>query len=543
MNYDRLKDEEIRNAILGGLRYLTDTFVFDSEQYHVHPNNFTVKGRLGENHAVKYSALIRKKTGEYVIREKHIKSNWPGFINYTPRILKSPLKSAFLVTDYNLFTTVSTASALLLFDDSRLPVENRFIEQILKQVHQSVTLYKRNNCYCFWPVNSIEKESEMIRPVNIPNFIIDFRWNLHRLTGFLGLQKFIESDTLFKWLEKCYNKIENPSGSNALFNIPNDADNTSIAFIFRHFMKKKFPEINIQPVVDLDIFGSFTDKNRVKTDRHNEKIGRETGAFLTWLKDENLPVFTNPWEGVIPLEANNVDIVINANALFALSLCGKQEITGFNEAVNLLINCIENDNWAKVSLYYPNKLHFPYSLSRVWREVGLIKPRLEKALQKMLLQLITEQQVFEKQNPGFEGAFPCGEDGNFTYSTTLFLITLLNMGNIMAETAGLNDEYENSIKNAVSFIVRNGIKTRVVNNHHPHFSGNIEPVYWNSGVLYSSSIRDLAEWRSDPQFTSLVLEALAKYVLNYDLEPSGFLSRQICLGTDNNNLKLAVSSF
>lgn len=543
MNNNKLNNEEISNAIKGGLRYLTDTFVFDPENYHIHPNNFTVKGSFKENHAVKYSALIRKKTGEYVIREKHIKNNWPGFINYTPRILKSPVKSAFLVTDYNLFTTVSTAIPFFLFNDNQLPAENRFIEHILKQVREVVNLYKRNDCYCFWPVNNNEKEPGMIRPVNIPSFIIDFRCNLHRLTGFLGLQKFRESDTLFKWLEKCYDKLENPSGSSALFNIPNDADNTSIAFIFRHFMEKRFPEMNNQSAVDLDIFGSFTDKNRGKTDRHNEKIGRETGAFLTWLKDENLPVFKNPGEGIIPLEANNVDIVVNANALFALSLCGKREITGFNEAVNLLIKCIENDNWAKASLYYPNKLHFPYALSRVWREAGFIKSRLEKALQKLLRQLITEQQVFEKQNSGFKGAYPCGEDGNFTYSTTLFLITLLNLGNKMAEIAGLKDEYDNSVKNAVSFIIRNGIKTRVVNKHHPHFPGNDEPVYWNSGVLYSSSIHDLAEWRSDPQFTSLVLEALAKYVLSYDLEPTGFLSRQICLNTNNNNLELTVSSF
>jgi hypothetical protein len=288
----------------------------------------------------------------------------------------------------------------------------------------------------------------------------------------------------------------------------------------------------------VSIFSEFTDTNRTKSDRHNDKSMGETGAFLTWLKDENAPVFKNPEFGVVPLEVNNVDIVINANALLALSLFQKQSINGFNQAAELLMKCVENNSWTDASLYYPNKLYFPYSLSRAWREGRLNINGIEKALQKLMLVLTEEQKDFERQNPKLKGAFPCGSDGNYTFSTTLFLLFLLNTGKKISEEAEIQISYDKTVKAAIDFILQNSIKTKVLNRHHRQLPGIIEPVYWNSGVLYSSSIKDLAEWRSDSQCTALVLEALAKYVLNYDCEPNNHNDNQIFLKLKNNQLEL-----
>ena len=537
MNCERLNDENVRDAIIGGLAYLTDTFVFDQDNYSVQPDNFTVSGGYNKKHSFRIAADFRKKIGKYIVQEKHLHGNWPGFINYTPRLLKSSVKSVFIVTDYNLFTTVSTALPLFLFNDSQMTEEYRIIQQMLHQVNNSIELYKRDESNCFWP-HTGKSENGIIGPVNIPGFLIDFRWNMMQILGLMKLQKYRESDILYNWLEKCYNKNENRTGNSALFNIPNDIDNTSIAFIFNHYMKKKFPATEALEGNSLELFADFTDKGRTKSDRYNLKIGKETGAFLTWLKDENQTTFSNPKKGIIPLDTNNIDLVVNSNALFALSLWGKNSIPGFNESIKLLIQSVLNNNWSNTSLYYPNKLHFTYSLSRFWRESENRNPDLEVVLKKLLLRLISEQQALKIVNPFFSEAFPCGDDGNYVYSTTLFLITLLNLGKALAESAGKSAEYDEAIENSVSFILKNRIYTKPVNKHHPRFPGLNRPVYWNSGVLYSSSIKDLAEWRSDQQFTALVLEALAKYVLNFDIEQKKFSENQIFLNYANNQLEL-----
>lgn len=540
MNCERVKNKELIKALTGAVRFLSGTFVYISEDYSVQENNFTVSGNTGNNRWIRYAAWLRKNAGDHLVHENHLRGNWPGFINYTPRMMKSPLKSLFLVTDYNLFTTVSTAIPLFLFSDELLPEENRVIDKIHRQVNANLQKYQRKHAYCFWPIKGSGKDSGMIKPANIPEFLLDFRFNIHRITGLLGLQFQRESKLLYQWLKECYQNRQNSMGGGALFNIPDDADNTSMAFIYKHYMSERYTDVPLPETNALLSLGEFVDQNRSKSDRHNSKTGGNTGAFLTWLKDEDLPVFDNPSEGIIPMGTNNVDCVINANVLCALTMYRLENMKGYQNAVDLMIKYMEENIWSLSSLYYPNKLQFPHAVSRAWREGGIKNPCLERALSKLLADLLREQNCFEKAYPSMTGAFPCGADGNYLYSTALFLVSLLNLGHHLAEEAEKVTNYKRAVDHAVDFILKNKQTTKTVNSGHPQLPGNEPLIYWNSGVLYSSSIRDLAEWRSDEQTTALVAEGLAKYLLGYDSPDNQLPGGQLQLQLINNQTEITI---
>ena len=40
---------------------------------------------------------------------------------------------------------------------------------------------------------------------------------------------------------------------------------------------------------------------------------------------------------------------------------------------------------------------------------------------------------------------------------------------------------------------------------------------WSSGLFFSASFQDLAQWRSRAYTAAIVIEALAKYLLGYDI--------------------------
>lgn len=65
--------------------------------------------------------------------------------------------------------------------------------------------------------------------------------------------------------------------------------------------------------------------------------------------------------------------------------------------------------------------------------------------------------------------------------------------------------------------------------------------FWDSGILYSSSLHQLAHWRSHAQTTALVLEAFAKYILAYDLFGNGFLSNRLNVKFEDQKWSLGLN--
>lgn len=128
--------------------------------------------------------------------------------------------------------------------------------------------------------------------------------------------------------------------------------------LYHQWLGKSCPSDDIRP---LDLLALHRDLNRFITDQSSEFIAEETGTFLTWFRDEHLPIFTNPEKGIIPLGVNNVDLIINANALFALSLAKKTSYPGFAEAIRFIADLIIQKSWQHASHYYPENYVFPYA--------------------------------------------------------------------------------------------------------------------------------------------------------------------------------------
>ncbi len=538
----RLTVPGLTDAILGGLAYISDSQVFNPEMYKIHSESFRGNDFKSKGLSGKIFTRIRSFLGRHIVPEQHIKGAWPGFIQYMPENFSSPAKSLFIVTDYNLFTTVSTAYPLFLFNDSNLPEGMQFINSMLLNVNKVVGGFKRGKAYNFWPTKKTRVGFSTVGPVNIPLGLISLRWYLNKLTGLFGLGKFRDSDSLFEWVARCYNRDQNSHGSSAMVNIPDDADNTSNSIVFQILLNKRFN--SIKPDTDaLDVIVSYRDVDRKKDQRWNKILHDETGGFLTWLKDERQPGFENPGEGIIPWHINNVDVIVNANVIFALKLAGRNSELGFNEAENLIIWCIETQIWDKVSVYYPERLMFPYYVSRAWRDARIDNPLFEKSLIKLLDLLLKEQKSFESSHPELAGVFPCNVDSGYVFSTVLFLLTLLNLGEQIAEAAGRTEDYRNVMDNAVYFLLENKKYSKPLNKKHSAFPDKVKPIFWKSGILYSSSMQNLAVWKSEAQTTSLVLEALAKYLLGYDRGSNAYGTDQIILVWRNNEMVLRTGNF
>jgi len=297
----RLQIPGLQNAVIGGLAYLNDTHIYDASDYSGAFHDFIICNDGNKMTSSRILTRLRVFLGRYLIRERHIEGAWPGFIHYVPEFTNPYLKAFSIVTDYNLYTIASTAYSLFLFDDSNLPEDLRFVKSMLNNANAAIRKYRRGNAYNFWlPFVDTRRDYIFTRPVNLPVSIIDLRFMIYKLSGLLGLKKFKGSEAILNWVENCYDKNKNPWGSNAIFNLPNDADNTSVAIATHILYNKIFPENQeYEDLSPLDKIPFFRDSNRSKYDTNNQPDENDTGAFMTWFKDEELPVFSSPENGVI----------------------------------------------------------------------------------------------------------------------------------------------------------------------------------------------------------------------------------------------------
>jgi hypothetical protein len=534
----RLAVPGLSEAILGGLFYLYDTQVKNASDHPASYYDYLISAPNSRKALPRLTSGFRKLLGSYIFKEKHLPGNWPAYIHFLADLKKLHAKPFLVATDYNLFTTASTAYSLLLFDDRHLPDGSRVIEPLLEDACKAICKFKRGGAYNFWLTRMDKRSFFRSAPSNIPVFLLDLRYWIYKNTRLLNLKNFHEADMLMEWILSCYDKQLNQSGSGVIFNIPDDADNTSMAvafqILFNKWHGKPCCSTDIKP---LEYLAMYRDKHRTKSDRYSKWSGNETGAFLTWLKDENLPAFSSPEQGIIPLAVNNVDIVINSNVLFALSLAGMESVPGYGDAVKLISKIIGEYTWPDASLYYPQKFIFPYAISRAWRDASVRDPLLDIAMAQLMVQILDEMADTGDQ---FSRISNKGEQNNFQQSTALGLITLLNLGRDMSDNCGLSAKYDHVVKTSVNQLLTN-IKTDPVRqkNMTKLFPGS-RVNYWESGVLYSSSVQELSHWRSHAQATATVVEALAKYVLAYDQSGDEFLSRRLSVNCLDQKWSLSV---
>jgi hypothetical protein len=519
---------EIDRSIRGALLYLDDTQIRD--RVGLHSSLYDYCGPQSDS--CEGVQLFNKRDGSGYIERKgyrvwNRKGEWASTIHYLPdRLGDAEGETKNPVQDSNAFVTTGILFPLYLIDETALPAGERLATRMRTQAVAGLADYKRGDAYSFWAEIAGETSSApRTGPLNIPihevrRIAVLLSYPLYPIIKVYTVGMDVNVET---WIRQVLNRRKNPYGFDSAFNIPNDADDTAMVVAIQKLHSLLQPQDNIKPDLSaLKVLTRFRDLGRVKHERRNARIGiTETGAFLTWLKDENLDVFSAPEKGIIPLGVNNVDCVVNANALFSLALNGAHKWAGFEDARKMLVTIVSARAWTDVcDLYYPQSMMLPYALTRAFREGRLFDdPAMRKSMGIVLRDLL------EMQENG--GAFPGGKDKTLHLSTALATNALLNIGGVIAHDENLFDEYQSAVAKAIRFLLSGR------RHHQLMFSGNSKSgpdnsvrnsgFKWDSGLFFAGTYGDLAQWRSEAYTTAIVLEALVKFVLAYDLNNSTLL--------------------
>lgn len=523
---ERLGNPALQESILGAIAHLEDTQVRNrpgkghagcdaTDLGDGAKNEISISLPFRENMALPVLPMLKvhNKPGE-----------WASYVHFLPKRTGFNGRNVVSLQDSNVFMTTFISYPFLFLDDSSLPSERRFITPLLKLAFDNIKSFKRGDAYNFWAVMpGFTGKAPRSGPNNIPVNMIEklgkSYLNPHLEKFFNWLVRGLKAPPRY-WVERCLDPKENPTGADALFNIPNDSDDTATVVAFQRLFAQRFPGTPAPELDALKSAGNFRDIGRKMEDGRDSWKGKNTGAFLTWMKDENEPTFGTPESGIIPLGVNNVDCVVNANVAFSMALNGLKKEPGYIEALTLLAASVEKHAWPDAGLYYPQYMIFPYTVTRAWRDGGAREGPMPAAMSKLLNDLLNEQEAWGKKNPGRVGAFPGGEDRSDHLSTALGLNSLLNIGREIAERNNLADRYDRGINTAVQYLIRSAKSPAITyNSTRAIFSGkNYKAKTWDSGLFFSASFWDLGQWRSELLTVAIVAEGLMKYALAYDYD-------------------------
>lgn len=199
-----------------------------------------------------------------------------------------------------------------------------------------------------------------------------------------------------------------------------------------------------------------------------------SGAFLTWLtyRDPQFPLFPN-----------DVDVVVNANVLFALGRHRRLNVRGAAEAVRL-INFVtalglHRGRLDEITNYYPDNLTFQYVVSRAFREgaVGSLAPAV-----RILADDLESSVLWRPDGTAY------WDQGDPHLNTAFAVLTLLNAG----RRSGIVDR-------AIAYLI----------SEQGALGGFDEATFF----IARTDGGQVFEFRSASLTTAMVLEALARYEL------------------------------
>lgn len=525
----RLCNRELQQTLLEGLAYLEDNQIRDRLGKG---NPLRDSSEMGDGCRGRVSINIpfHENIGVPIGKVQNREGEWACHIHFLPKRLGWKGRTFLGTQDSCLFVTAGVSHGLLFFDDSQLPPQRQFVTAMLSRALTNINQYKRGNAYNFWPLlEGVESPYTRTGPPNIPVA------RAKRLARFYvnNSDRFFSKLVLRgqrlpppSWTQAVLDRFENPTGADAFFNVPNDSDDTAMAVALQHAIASRFPSIGVRADTPaLMSVSQYRDVMRCKEDGRDGWRGRNTGAFLTWLKNENDPTFANPCGGVIPLGINNVDVVVNANVAYALAKTNQKQVAGYRECLKLLTQAVYQRAWPQAGLYYPQQLMFPYAVSRAYR-AGATEENMHDAMKMLMAQLLEMQEQRERRpqivrySCSPKGAFSGGDDESYHFSTALGLCALINLGRPMACEIGQANRFDRAVQDAAHFLIKARKKLPI---HYRSTRCALGPccsstATWDSGLFFGGPT-DIATWRSQAITVSATIEALGKYALGCDIQP------------------------
>lgn len=287
-------------------------------------------------------------------------------------------------------------------------------------------------------------------------------------------------------------------------NVENDADDTSMGNLAIWYQQQIFGKDSLK-IASSKVFEKWVDADRENRNWYNYLFHgfSKSGAYLTWLAQEEefddwnfgktffhnviffLPqsiCFPHAYKPYIPWGTNDVDAVVNANVLTYLYKTN-QRGKSVKNANKFIENHAKRGRWNKTTVYYPNRYHFHYAVSR-----ALVSG--DKGLEQTGKYLLEDLLKTQKGDGHFESIKRVNKK-DILQSTVYAFVALMYL-----KEAGFEVPKE-KVDMTVSFIEENK------NNN-----------YWKGGVFFSGGtiVRSMLYFTSDAYTTSLVALGYEKYL-------------------------------
>jgi hypothetical protein len=256
--------------------------------------------------------------------------------------------------------------------------------------------------------------------------------------------------------------------------IRSDADDTAAAYAV--LLDHQALDGGAEVARDFErFFSDWRDLGQVPRRNHPDWLAPNSGAYLTWL------AYGGNIEDPV---ANDVDVGVNANILYALGRHGKLDTPGVSEAVAVINEAVQADLHPSepfgFTLYYPDNLAVHYCVARAYREGGVAD--LAPAVELLVADLIELAE--------FDEARRCHWDRGHPHLNTAFAVLALIAAGYRGELVDGGIAYLLAEQDAASGA-------------------------WEPGVFFGASLDDgtVGLWTSTALTTAMALEALARYAL------------------------------
>ena len=277
-----------------------------------------------------------------------------------------------------------------------------------------------------------------------------------------------------------------------LTNIPPDADTSSSVFTALTYTALLNGQTYSLPDEALAEFSLYRDTARQAHfyNRHEHQV--ETGAFMTWLANENDPkmphsYFDPPEKGArIPFRRNDVDCIVNLNVLRMLTLQKKSMIDGHQQACDFINRVVEQNQMATCGIYYPNTFNLAFSAAQTEAVGETCLARSTKS------ELVEEILKLQSADGGWDNDHNIWNDR--VQSTAFAMLALFRF-------ADLNEvRVQGSLRFATIYLIRELKRS-------PEGS-----YFWPGEVLFTATAiaRSLVVWKSHSFTTALGAQALLK---------------------------------